>query len=73
MNLADWASAPAPRLGRVLHFPADPSLGIIYTRPAGTDGRWVEKGHAQNTVSIPAGMDVYLLVQDPPVDIPLEL
>ena len=57
---------------RVLHFPADASIGIVATRPTSADyvttmmeRDWRPLAAAQGDVEVPAGCDVRLIVRGP--------
>ena len=54
---------------RTVHFPADRSLGILYTRDSGVEGReswqgWEELGQARGEISISQGKELRLMISD---------
>jgi len=54
---------------RIVHFPADRSLGILYTRDSGVEGRkswqgWEELGQARGEISISHGKELRLMISD---------
>ena len=54
----------APPDARVIHFPVDRSLGVLYQRSwtAPPTGQWARMGQAQGTVEVAAGVAVRLVV-----------
>jgi len=54
---------------RIVHFPADRSLGILYTRDSGVEGKeswqgWEELGQARGEISISHGRELRLMISD---------